>query len=350
MTRPSLNFVVFGNKWADVLRGQCIPIEEIASRITSNEDIWSVLTYLQLSARGLVASISNMPVRDRINIVDGIRIDESVLEGHPEIVSPEVFLVGCRGDGHYPGACQMVIRQNLLVSRDEAAIYIPQWAQPGLIPRNQSRSAIRTVGFLGDPGINLAKCFREPCFEHELYRRGYRLLIRGKSAQQVRWHDYSDVDVILAVRDIPAEHLKLKPVNKLTNAWLAGVPAMIGAEPAIQAIRQSPLDCLEVAEPGDVFHALGRLERCPALYRDMVDHGRRRGAEYADEAIATRWMQAIEAMQNTFRAWQALSAADRRADCLRRIELGHLHLKRHLEAVHAAYAQQGYGPRWWEAL
>jgi hypothetical protein len=340
MSEPSVNFVIFGEKWADLLAGEVKSISEVAARIILNEDVWSVLTYLQMRKRGLCASLSSEPLPDRINIVDGIRLE-------PERTSPEMFLVGCRGDGHYPGICQAVIQQNLITDEDEPSIYIPQWAQPGLIPRSPSRAQIRNIGFLGHHAINLAKCFREAAFVQDLRALGCELLIKGKSDTRVSWNDYSDLDLVLAVRDIPETHLRLKPVNKLTNAWMAGVPAMIGVEPAVELIRMSPLDCIAIRQPADVFQALQTLHECGGLYENMVKHGRRRAAEYADEAIAGRWFHALECIRDEFRRWKRMPREHRIADHNRRLELSAFHLTRHVEGVHRDYARQGYGPNWW---
>jgi hypothetical protein len=46
------------------------------------------------------------------------------------------------------------------------------------------------------------------------------------------WHDYSTDDLVLAVRDLTEKDALVKPASKLVNAWIAGVPALLGPEPA----------------------------------------------------------------------------------------------------------------------
>lgn len=340
---PAVHCVALSReKWADVLAGHRPGMADVARRITSNEDIWIVLTYLRLRAMQVSVSIGAQPRRDAINLVDGIHVD-------PERVVPELFLVGCRGDGHYPAICQHVIHQNLVGRDDEPSIYIPQWSQPDLLPRAGTRLGVTNIGFLGHHEINLARRFRDAFFLQQLRARGCELVIKGKAASGVSWNDYSQLDVVLAVRDIPPGHLRNKPVNKLTNAWLAGVPAMIGPEPAIHAIRQSPLDYFEIEKPADVFEVLDRLKAQPTLYQEMVAHGKKRVTSYTDAAVAQRWLEVIEGLKLDFRRWNSMSADRKRADHRERVARSTEYFARHCELVHEAYLRLGYGERWWES-
>jgi hypothetical protein len=62
------------------------------------------------------------------------------------------------------------------------------------------------------------------------------------------WHDYSDVDVVVAVRSFDHND----PPSKFHNAWHAGVPAVL-RESAYQANRKRDLDYLEVSSADDVM-------------------------------------------------------------------------------------------------
>jgi hypothetical protein len=80
-----------------------------------------------------------------------------------------------------------------------------------------------------------------------------------------------------------------KPGTKLYNAWLAGVPAVLGPEPAFRELRRHELDYLEVTSVEEALAAIDRLRSDPALYRAMVDHGRERARDFSVEAILDRW-------------------------------------------------------------
>jgi hypothetical protein len=206
---------------------------------------------------------------------------------------------------------------------------------------------VSTIGFLGHFGINLAPAFRDPSFATRLKQLGYDFVVRGMLTDRVRWNDYSDIDLVLAVRDIPPEHLLLKPVNKLTNAWIAGVPALMGPEPAVQAITENSLDYISVTQPADVYCALEEFTRNPDLYGKMVAHGQRRGTDFNDAAIAARWMDAIERIRTEYGSWYKTSAANKRRDFERRLRSHHVHLLRHNQEVHASYERMGFIKQWW---
>jgi hypothetical protein len=342
MVRSALHFVVSQwKKWGPWLSASRQASDHV-TRVRSNEDSWIVLTYMQLTSRGLAATIGGEPVVGSINVVDGISFDA-------ETSSPECYYLGCRGDGPYPTICQTVIHQNLVHSPELPSLYLPQWPQPGIIARSTERRGVCTIGFLGHAAVNLAASFKEPVFRNRLRARGYELMVRGRVNDALAWHDYSHIDLVLAVRDIPRTHLVIKPVNKLTNSWIAGVPAMLGREPAVEAIAQSPLDYFPVTEPADVFRALHALERDPALYERMVKHGSARAGEYREEAVASRWQAALEHVDRQFQLWEQLGRASKCRDHQRRLLLHRASMERHAREVLDEYRRMGYGEAWWHA-
>jgi hypothetical protein len=340
-TQPNIHFVVLDwNKWAPLLPiATHASVADLAPHIVSNEDVWVVLTYLQLTARGFSASIGPTALRGRINIFDGIHV-------LPEHLAANMFAVGCRGDGHYPAICNVVIHQNTLRLPKQRSIYIPQWAQPGLRPRDPKRTRIQNIAFFGHSAVNLMSCFHDPSFQAELHARGYALLIRDRG-DQVRWNDYHEVDLALSMRSIPHAHLKLKPANKLTNAWLAGTPAIIGPEPAVRALRRSELDYFEVREPEQVLNVLSALKKHGAAYQAMVAHGHKRAELYSDDAVAARWKFMLRAMLPRFRQWQRLSSDELDRGYAARVRGHRLSLQRHERDIHRPYWTMGFGKQWW---
>jgi hypothetical protein len=126
------------------------------------------------------------------------------------------------------------------------------------------------------------------------------------------WNDYRNCDLVLAVRDATEEDLKIKPASKLVNAWLAGVPALLGPEPAFAALRRSPLDYFEVRTPQDVLQAVRRLLDEPGLYEAMALQGRRRGEEFTHPRIAAEWHDLLGGpVAEDFLQWQTRSALSR---------------------------------------
>jgi len=85
--------------------------------------------------------------------------------------------------------------------------------------------------------------------------------------------------------------LRQKPASKLTNAWRAGVPALLPNEPAYAALRASELDYIPIDSPTDVLAALERLRSMPAHYAAMAANGRSRGPAFSVEAVTAQWMR-----------------------------------------------------------
>lgn len=199
------------------------------------------------------------------------------------------FVVGCRGDGTRPSVCHFVVCQSQFCVKSKTDAFIPHWPQPGLIPRCRQRGTrIQRIVF---KGAELAEEFHSTEFHQALEQIGVKFLIHDNSKDGAfNWHDYRDADLVLAVRDHPA---LIKPASKLINAWRAGVPALLGPEPAFQELRQSSLDYVEVKTPDDALNAIRRLQQNPQLYQQMIDHGLRRAEAFTTDRIAQYWRDVL---------------------------------------------------------
>lgn len=175
------------------------------------------------------------------------------------------------------------------------SFYLPHWPQPGLVPRDDSRGErcerIAFKGYLE----NLHPDFRDERWAAFLCGLGITWVVdavpfaRGANERAaLAWPDYRTVDAVLAVR--PARVAAgSKPATKLYNAWLAGVPALLGVEPGYRALRRSALDYLEVDGFASAAVAVRRLRDEPGLYRAMVERGRARAGEFSVAAVTAAW-------------------------------------------------------------
>ena len=91
---------------------------------------------------------------------------------------------------------------------------------------------------------------REAQLKKEVKKLGMNFKIVPKS----KWNDYSEIDVILAVRAVGNVHNKSfasnlspnkKPASKLINAWIAGAPAILSRDDAFLKLKKSENDFLE---------------------------------------------------------------------------------------------------------
>jgi len=100
----------------------------------------------------------------------------------------------------------------------------------------------------------------------------------------------------LALRPAAMGLVRNKPAWKLFNAWLAGVPAVLGPESGYRELREGPLDYVEAATPDDALRALQRLHDEPAAYAAMVANGLRRGSAFTTQATLARWQQLLSTL------------------------------------------------------
>ena len=314
------------DRWRDLIEADpasaIVPsVEELHDRIATNEDCWIVSTYLQLRAKVSNVYLTTRPQAGQLCVVSGLdfRIRDA---------SIECFFVGARSDGPDPTLCQLRVVQNQSQSGAPASHYLPHWPQPALLPRSADRGdLIETIVFHGHEA-NLDERFRTATFARELQRLGVRLHVSGRdSSERVAWNDYRACDLVLAARNLTERDAFTKPASKLVNAWLAGVPAMLGPEPAFQHLRRDELDFFEVNGTADVLRVVERLQRDPRRYRAAIRQGRQRGEEFASEKIADRWIDFLSGpAAEEFDRWTRTGTVQRAARLLAGV-IGHKRAK-----------------------
>lgn len=283
--RPEINFV-HGDvtAWEDVAgpEGRRFGLDEIAPRIRMGREIWIVQAFHQLRERGWPVRLTGEMEPQAINIL------------HSDDLTPQPdlwrhFIVSVRADRDPSFISQMEIVQNQTSIWSESDIHIPHWPQPGLIPRALDRGhRMENVVYMGNLH-QLDAAFQSQRFEEELESQGMTLKLQGD-----RWWDYSEADLVLAVRDGSPLYRSIKPASKLVNAWQAGCPAILSPEAAYREVRQSALDFVEASSPESVIQAIFELKHDPRRVQAMVDNGRERCREFQRDRITDRWVQALE--------------------------------------------------------
>ncbi|MBE9157555.1 glycosyltransferase [Nodosilinea sp. LEGE 06152] len=283
------------------------------ARIKTNEDCWIVTTYLYLKSKELDVLISDKFTPGQINVV-------SSLDYSAKDLAFNSFVVGTRSDGFKPSLCDFVIVQNRFQLDSETDAFIPHWPQPGLIPRSQKRgNMIENLTFKGN-ARNLYEPFHSSEFKRELEKLGLDFRINVGSAQgTVSWHDYSTDDLVLAVRDLTESDVLVKPASKLVNAWIAGVPALLGPEPAFQDFKQSTFDYIEIKSTQEALEAIQKLKSNPDLYRRMVANGLKRAEEFTVENMIRKWVEVLSGpIANQYRQWRKKTKLERMTNFLLR--------------------------------
>lgn len=270
--------------------------DDVAARIRSGVDVWIVSTYLELRARAgslpfqLAISDQFPPGNAAIAHRDDLRLDAAYWRSMVAAVRADRAPV-------HTASCEILQSPH---QGAERGAHIPSWPQPGLKPRDPCRRGLQVVGYFGRP-VGLPAFYDDPRFHAELRHRGALLALNHYD-----WRDYSATDVCLALRESHTVDVGRKPFAKLVNAWLAGVPALLGPEPAYRALRHSELDYLEVASARDVLAALEMLKREPARYRAMVENGRRRSRAFTRDKVAEVWIAFLIRFVAGLDAWRPM--------------------------------------------
>lgn len=260
---------------------------------------WSLQTYLRLQADNFPCELVGELPTEGI-----VLVHRNCLRAHHNLKpGPKLLLICIKAELKQYIYAQLHVVQNpleMLLLKD--SYYLPHWPQPGLIPRDLRRSdRFENVAFFGHEA-NLAPELMHPSWQKQLDALGLRwqpVINRNRwddySEIDTRWNDYSKIDAIVAVRSFDRQQsFQTKPATKLYNAWLAGVPAVLGSESAYQAERKSELDYLEVASPTDVISALKRLRDDPALRRAIVSNGQVRAQAIQPSSLTARWRNFLE--------------------------------------------------------
>jgi hypothetical protein len=286
-------------RWRDIETLDAASVDRSPERFRSGVDAWIAQGYLRLREplrqSGIEAAVSRDFPAGEICVVHRDDLNEFASGAH------RAYIVAVRADRPPVKVAQWVIEQNGLAPDSGRRRFLPHWPQPGLVARDSTRGErVANMAYFGRTGA-LPRWLSEPSFSAALQELGVALEIRDRA-----WHDYQNVDLVLACRVERPSMLLLKPATKLVNAWLAGVPALLADEPAFRALRESGLDYLAVSGPADVLAAVRSLQTDSDRYRGMIANGRRRAAAYSTAAITARWMRLLaDEILPDYRNWLA---------------------------------------------
>ena len=257
---------------------------------------WTIQTCLYLKAFGFDCALTaSLP-------------DKGIILGHSDFLpnsfkpSFQQFIVEIKPDRILGCAyANFVIVQNkhdplrrgigrLLIN----SAFVNYWPQPDLRPRDESRGdRFENICFMGNP----EQFLKSP---EQLALELSKLGLNWEMIPRKRWHDYSSVDAVVAVRAPqgsnkgPHYSSNRKPATKLYNSWLAGVPAILSPEMAYQELRKTDLDFLEARDIPEILRAIKRLIREPQLRRSMAENGRIRGQEFSPVNIVEEWIGVLK--------------------------------------------------------
>ncbi len=301
------------SRWADVLRGDDqtpLALDGEPDRVVTHEDMTILQTYVNLKRAGLKVRLVEHPKLEAFNVVSSVDLQ---ISDH----TAQCFIVAFRGDWARPELADLTLTMNSSVATRHNETHRPHWIQTGLLPRDPTRGdRLDNLVFKGDL-VNLDPRFATEEFRDRLRELGVEFVTQPyvHETRSSGWHDYREFDAVLAVRDIHPTELSTKPASKLVNAWAAGVPALLGREPAFRELRRSQLDYIEVTSADEAIDAVRRLKEDPGLYAKMVTNGDLRAADYTNQRIAERWHAYLSGPANDeYQKWLRLSPKRREAE------------------------------------
>jgi hypothetical protein len=249
---------------------------------------WIYQTWHFLTQAGISCQLSKEPLCEGIVVTLGKSLPPSFQE---KILSKKIFLVDVVADNHpYAAASLHLIQNKIYAEQTPCSLYLPHWPQPYLIPRDSRRkNRFENICFFGHPK-NLASEFQSPSWQERLQKE-LGLTFKIKGVQE--WHDYSNVDCILAIRDFSKEGHLDKPGTKLYNAWLAGVPFMGGNDTAYAADGRPGKDYLVATSLEEVFQHLRHLKEDEAFRGALVEEGKKSATGFTQQATLEHWKKLV---------------------------------------------------------
>ena len=284
---PQINFYIPQKYWPST----GIPASIDDYHLTSDSEIiegkyfWTLQTFLYLKKFNFPCKLTNVVPSDGIIIAHRDFLPSKLVPN-----SKQVFVCIKADRDKHPFA-QLHIVQN---PNDDLDFmwqrhYLPHWPQGRLIPRDGKREdRFENIAYLGSE-YELAQEIKGSSWEKQLCSLG---LTWHLVTEKNRWNDYSYVDAILAVRSFDKNNTyNHKPASKLFNAWLAGVPAVLGCESAYREEGKNGVDYIEVSKVEEAIFALKHLKD-DITFRHLIVKGCLNQAEQINpEQIVEKWQK-----------------------------------------------------------
>lgn len=262
---------------------------------------WNLQTYLRLQQNEYPCKLVDSLSEDGIIVVHRGDLPFDTI---PSL--SQLFVTTIGDAGWHPYAQVQVVQNRNHLNGVENTFLMHHWTQPGLIPRDEERGDVfKNVGYFGHPD-QLADNLHDPEWERFLDERNLNWIPVHDDPDRQR--DYSDIDLVVAIRSFDGRSYDYKPATKLHNAWLAGVPAILGPESAYRGERNHELDYLEASTYEELCRHVDRLNGQPSLRRKLRVRAEKRAKEISPERKAKDWWELLTGpVADIYDWWRSLS-------------------------------------------
>lgn len=247
---------------------------------------WTVQTHLQLKQRGFESRLTQQRPEEGAVIT---HFDDMPAQRSERGRAYWICVLADRTNIQ-PFANSYIVQNPYQVLRTrQRCFHVLHWKQPGIVARaTECGNRFSRIRFFGER-VSLAPEFTDPQFTDWCRREGLDFDVVARE----HWHDYSDCDAVIGLRTLGPAWVHDKPPSKLVNAWLAGVPAVLGRESSFRALGRVGEDYLEATTMEEVKQALLMLRDDPARRNQLVAAGREQVGRASDDAVSQMWMDTI---------------------------------------------------------
>lgn len=275
----------------------------------SNFTAWIGQTYFYLQKAGFDCEIAHKIPESGILVADRDTLDND----YPFLEN--VMLICVQSDKEYhPSAHLHIVHNPPQWEKTKNSIWNPHlithWPMPGIIPRESKRQqSIENISYIGTRG-QLAPELKSDTWKKDLEALNCRWHPLWDKSQ---WHNYSDLDLMIAARSFDRQVYPNKGAIKLINAWRAGVPAILTPEWGFMAERKSELDFMVVRSYEEALNAVSYLQNHPSYYQNMIDNGLERAKEHTMDITLNQWLDFFHQVAfPTYEKWDKMSRLQKR--------------------------------------
>lgn len=248
--------------------------------------VWPTRTYYELKRRGHDVELDVTYRPGCLNIGHGSylrRLDREGVEAPSDAVVVSI-------DGDKPR--YLFAHANIAQAPKPDGWWAPYWPQAGIIPRSQDRGLkVESIAYFGNVHAGdrrLHSRIEQICVDHGL---------RYRTVSPDHWHDYSDVDVALALRHDWRFRAGRKPASKYVNALIANVPFIATPESAYLDIPVPSSLLGRATSARDALTLITALRNDPVRQRILRTQYDRLTEEHFITYAATHWERVIAALK-----------------------------------------------------
>ena len=179
-------------------------------------------------------------------------------------------------------------------------IFIPHWTQPQIINRQAKSKSLRKIGYFGltqNLDVEIIDFLTEFSSKNDLE---FEIV-----DDYLKWNDYTNFDLIIAIRSLKKGEYFNKPFSKLINAIIAGVPVISGDESSARFFKKKYFPFLSIV------NSINELENEIFYIKDnyvdtllTVEKYSTKLKESFPKEVIDSWSKCFETSISLFQKWR----------------------------------------------